>query len=208
MMDAPVIFFDKDGTLVTNVPYNIDPEKIALEQGVARSLRRLADASFHFVVVSNQSGVARGLFKEEALGPVADRLNELVEGACGVRLDGFYYCPHLPTGTVPEYSVDCDCRKPKPGLLIAAARDLGIEISQAWMVGDILDDVAAGKHAGCRTILIDNGHETEWKDGIFRTPDYIAGSMEEAADIILAYANISPEQRHEETGWRHKETHE
>ncbi len=186
MIAEPVIFLDKDGTLVRDVPYNVDPSKIVLEDGAARSLRRLAEAGYRFVVVSNQSGVARGFFKEEALQAVADRLNQVLAEAAGVALDGFFYCPHHPRGSVAEYAVECDCRKPQPGMLIKAARALGIELDQAWMIGDILDDVEAGKRAGCRAILIDNGHETLWKRGPFRSPDFTAGSLEEAAEIILS----------------------
>jgi D-glycero-D-manno-heptose 1,7-bisphosphate phosphatase len=191
-MDGPVIFLDKDGTLVRDVPYNIDPAQIILERGAAPGLRRLAEAGFHFVVVSNQSGVARGFFKEEALEPVINRIAELLEQAAGIHLDGFYYCPHHPQGTVPEYRLECACRKPNPGMLLAAARNLDIDLNLAWMIGDILDDVEAGKRAGCRAILIDTGHETQWKAGPFRTPDFTAGSLEEAARIILSHRNDQP----------------
>jgi histidinol-phosphate phosphatase family protein len=185
LIAEPVIFLDKDGTLVRDLPYNADPSKIILEEGAASGLRRLAGAGCHFVVVSNQSGVARGFFKEEALQAVADRLGQVLAESAGVTLDGFYYCPHHPQGSVAEYAVECGCRKPQPGMLIKAAQALGIDLRKAWMVGDILDDVEAGKRAGCRTILIDNGHETLWKCGSFRSPDFTASSLEEAAEIII-----------------------
>lgn len=197
MIDHPVIFLDKDGTLVRDVPYNTDPAKIILEQGVASGLRRLAEAGYRFVGVSNQSGVARGLFKEEDLVPVIHRLNELLEQAAGIRLDGFYYCPHHPRGTVPKYCVECTCRKPQPGLLLTAARELDIDFQTAWMVGDILDDVEAGRRAGCRTILIDNGHETVWKPGPYRTPDFTAGGLEDAAQIIGSQTGKQPLSSHQ-----------
>jgi D-glycero-D-manno-heptose 1,7-bisphosphate phosphatase len=193
-----VIFLDKDGTLVRDVPYNVDLAKIVLEPGAVPGLRRLAVAGFHFVVVSNQSGVSRGYFKEEALGPVIAQLSDLLEQAAGVRLDGFYYCPHHPDGTVAEYSVECTCRKPQPGLLFSAASELDIDLSQAWMIGDILDDVEAGNRSGCRTILLDTGHETEWEPGPFRTPDFTAGSLEEAAEIILSHYKNAPDHQYQE----------
>jgi D,D-heptose 1,7-bisphosphate phosphatase len=185
-MQHPVVFVDKDGTLIKDVPYNIDPARIILEEGVASGLRRLAEAGFHFVVVSNQSGVARGYFPEEALDVVAAHLDVLLQQAAGTRLDGFYYCPHHPDGVVSEYMLECACRKPRPGMLLAAAAELDIQLQQAWMVGDILNDVEAGNRAGCRTILIDNGNETEWQDGPLRTPDFTAANFAEAAEIILA----------------------
>ena len=184
-MERPAVFLDKDGTLVKDVPYNVDPAKMVLEEGATSGLRRLAQAGFRLVVVSNQAGVARGLFQERELQGVYAHLNEMLAQEAGIRLDGFYYCPHHPAGTVREYAVECGCRKPKPGLLLNAARDQGIDLSQAWMVGDILNDVEAGKRAGCRTILIDNGNETEWQRGPFRSPDFTAANLDGAADIIL-----------------------
>jgi D,D-heptose 1,7-bisphosphate phosphatase len=187
-MQFPAVFLDKDGTLVPDIPYNIDPERITLEDGAAQALRRLAGAGYRLVIVSNQSGVARGLFDEGALRPVIDRVRGLLETEAGVRVDGFYYCPHHPQGCVPEYSVECACRKPEPGMLLAAAHDLNLRLEDSWMVGDILNDVEAGKRAGCRAILIDNGGETEWVDGDFRKPDFIAANLPEAAEWILSGA--------------------
>ncbi len=184
-MDAPVVFLDKDGTLVEDIPYNIDPARMNLAAGAVAGLRLLAEAGFHFVVVTNQSGVARGFFKEEALRVVAGRLDALVQEAAGRTLDGFYYCPHHPQGVIPQYARKCSCRKPQPGLLLAAAKDLEIDLSRSWMVGDILDDIEAGKRAGCRTVLINNGHETVWQPCPYRTPEIIAANLEEAARLML-----------------------
>ncbi len=190
-MNGPVVFLDKDGTLIEDVPYNVDPAKMVLEKGAARGLRRLAQAGCRFVVVSNQSGVARGYFEESALKAVAARLEELLEEAAGASLDGFYYCPHHPEGTVAAYASDCNCRKPQPGLLLTAAKDLEINLEEAWMVGDILNDVEAGRRAGCRTILVNNGHETEWKRGPLRAPDFIVADLEEAAEVILTHSRYA-----------------
>jgi D,D-heptose 1,7-bisphosphate phosphatase len=184
-MASRAVFLDKDGTLVEDVPYNVDPEWIRLMPGAAEGLRALQAAGFRLIVVSNQSGVARGFFPEEALGPVEKRLQELMAEA-GATLAGFYYCPHHPQGAVPAYAVACSCRKPQPGLLLRAARDHDIDMPASWFVGDILDDVEAGRGAGCRTVLIDNGHETEWVLSPQRQPDYVAANLTEAAGIITA----------------------
>lgn len=186
-MSQPVVFLDKDGTLVKDLPYNVDPERIELEEGVARGLRRLGKAGFRFVVVTNQSGVARGYFKESALEDVQERLNTLLQQNAGIQLSGFYYCPHYLHGIVCGYAVECDCRKPRPGMILRAAKELKIDLNRAWMVGDTLDDVESGKRAGCRTILINNEHETDWQMGPFRVPDFIATDFSEAAEIILAH---------------------
>jgi len=177
----PAVFLDKDGTLIVDVPYNADPQRIQLQPGAAEAVQRLHQAGFVLVVISNQSGVARGYFEEAALGAVAARLRELLQ----VPISGFYYCPHHPEGVVAEYAIACSCRKPAPGLLLQAAADLHLDLSQSWMIGDILNDVEAAHRAGCRAVLIDNGNETEWLEGEGRSPDYTAPDMATAANWIL-----------------------
>ncbi len=177
------VFLDKDGTLVENVPYNVDPERIRLMPGALEGVAALHASGYRLIVVSNQSGVARGYFREEALRPVEARLRELLAGA-GAQLDGFYYCPHAEEGVVAPFKIACGCRKPLPGLLERAALDHGINLEASWMIGDILDDVEAGRRAGCRTILIDNGNETEWVLSPQRVPDYIAADLSRAACLI------------------------
>jgi D-glycero-D-manno-heptose 1,7-bisphosphate phosphatase len=180
------IFIDKDGTLIPDIPYNVDPEKISLQEGALQGLRQLQDAGFLLIIISNQSGVARGIFKEEALLPVQQKIESLLSEK-GVVLDGFYYCPHYPNAVVKEYAIECDCRKPQPGMLLKAARDLEIDLSQSWMIGDILNDVEAGKKAGCKTVLIMNGNSEEKSDTPVRTPDYKSKNIEEAAAQILQH---------------------
>jgi len=178
---TPAIFLDKDGTLIEDVPYNVDPAQMRLCQGVATGVRRLHEAGFALVVVTNQSGVARGYFAESAIAPMEQRLRQLL----GVPLAGFYYCPHHPEGTVAGYGVRCDCRKPEPGMLLRAQAELGLDLAQSWLVGDILNDVEAGRRAGCRTVLIDNGNETEWLLSPGREPHQTALTFDQAADVIL-----------------------
>ena len=178
------VFLDKDGTLVEDVPYNCDLNLIRLIPGVKQGLRRLDAAGYDLIVVSNQSGVAHGAFSPEALSCVEMKLQSLLADE-HVRLDGFYYCPHHPEGRIPAYATTCECRKPSPGLLLEAASDRAIDLTASWMVGDILHDVEAGRRAGCRTILIENGHETEWLLSADRCPHYLAPDLNVAADIIL-----------------------
>ena len=182
------VLLDKDGTLVEDVPYNVDPARIRLTPGAGAGLARLAAAGWPIAVVSNQSGVARGLFPEAALGPVRDRLGALLR-PFGVTLAGFHWCPHHPDG-----DPFCICRKPAPGMLLRAAEALGADPAACWMIGDILDDVEAGRRAGCRTILIDNGGETEWRLGRERLPHALAPDLDAAARVVLAMA---PEPRGE-----------
>jgi D-glycero-D-manno-heptose 1,7-bisphosphate phosphatase len=183
-MASRAVFLDKDGTLVEDIPYNVDPELIRPTEGAIESLRQLQDAGYKLIVVSNQSGVARGIFREEALTAVETRLRAILS-AVGVSLTGFYYCPHLPQATLPQYAIDCACRKPRPGLLLRGAREHDIDLSASWMIGDILNDMQAGKSAGCRTILVDNGHETEWILTPERRPDFLVKNLPEAAETIF-----------------------
>src|SRR6185312_13309660 len=104
----------------------------------------------------------------------------------------FYYCPHDPDGSVPGYAVRCGCRKPAPGLITRACAEHGIDPGRSWLIGDILNDVEAGRAAGCHTILLNNGHETEWNVTARRWPDYFAGNLAEAADVVLGTPAPAP----------------
>jgi D,D-heptose 1,7-bisphosphate phosphatase len=190
-MSTRAVFLDKDGTLVDDVPYNTDPRKITLRSGVGAALRLLTRLDYRLFVVSNQAGVALGRFPETALNAVQDRLGDLLFRE-HVSLDGFYYCPHHPEGSVSAYTVQCMCRKPMPGMLLQAARENNINLSLSWMLGDILHDVEAGNRAGCRTILIDSGSETEWRLGQHRVPTRVTGDMYAAASIIAKAEGYRP----------------
>jgi D-glycero-D-manno-heptose 1,7-bisphosphate phosphatase len=180
------IFLDKDGTLVDDLPYNVEPRRIQLVSGAGAALRLLARLDYRFFVVTNQSGIAHGCFGEDAMGPVADRLADLLFRE-NLSLDGFYYCPHHPLGTIGSYAMVCACRKPSPGMLIKAAHDHDINLRESWMIGDILHDVEAGNRAGCRTLLIDNGNETEWRLGPRRVPTRMAPDLYAAAVLIASH---------------------
>jgi histidinol-phosphate phosphatase family protein len=185
------VFLDKDGTLIANVPYNVDPRLVVLAPGAGAALRALKSHGYLLVVVSNQSGVALGRFPLRALANVERRIQELL-APDGVAVDAFYYCPHLPYARNVRYAVRCLCRKPQPGLLRQAAREREIDLPRSWIVGDILDDVEAGNRAGCRTVLVDTGNETEWQLGPNRRPHHLAGSLRDAARHILNPAGRAP----------------
>jgi histidinol-phosphate phosphatase family protein len=181
------VFLDKDGTLIDDVPYNVDPLRVALARDAGRALRALKEHGFLLVVVSNQPGVALARFSLQALASIECRIQELL-AASSVAIDAFYYCPHLPQAPNVRYAVRCLCRKPQPGLLRQAARDLKIDLTQSWLIGDILDDAEAGNRAGCHTVLVDAGNETEWRLGLHRQPHHFAASLRDAARLILAPA--------------------
>jgi histidinol-phosphate phosphatase family protein len=179
------IFIDKDGTLLEDVPWNVDPDMMRLAPGAFEALRVFASRGVPLFVVSNQSGVALGKFERKALDRVETRLHELAAQA-GAEFEDIYWCPHHPQGIVPDYTRTCECRKPAPGMLLRAAREHRIDLSQSWFIGDILDDVEAGKRAGCRSVLIVNGNETEWLRGEGREPDIVVNDMHEAAIAIVS----------------------
>ncbi|MEX3958699.1 D-glycero-alpha-D-manno-heptose-1,7-bisphosphate 7-phosphatase [Trinickia sp. EG282A] len=191
-MLEPAVFFDKDGTLLDDVPYNVDPTLMHFAPGVPEALSLLGAQGFALFVVSNQSGVALGRFPFEALADMESHLRAMF-AACGVGLRAALWCPHHPKGVVPRYAVKCHCRKPAPGLIMRAAREHPLDMRRSWFVGDILDDVEAGSRAGCRTILIDNGNETEWRDGPLRRPTLRVPDVYRAAlAIVEATAGAAP----------------
>jgi histidinol-phosphate phosphatase family protein len=144
--DTPAVFLDRDGTLIEDLGYPREPERIRLLDGVGAGLRTLRDAGFALVVISNQSGIGRGIIDPAEATAVHDRFITLL-GAEQVQLDAAYYCPHAP-------SDGCDCRKPEPTMLLRAAADLDISLADSFMVGDKLSDAQAGRRAGCRTIVL------------------------------------------------------
>jgi D-glycero-D-manno-heptose 1,7-bisphosphate phosphatase len=188
------VFIDKDGTLVENVPYNVDPRKLVFTPGAVRGLQWLADAGYTLVVITNQPGIALGRFKRADLDALAHALTERLADA-GIALAGFYACPHRPASLADPGGTACFCRKPAPGMLQRAARELNLSLAHSWMVGDILDDVEAGQRAGCRTVLLDVGNETEWRFSPLRTPTLRARDVRQAAAAMLAADRASSRPR-------------
>ena len=170
------------------------PEQFRILPGVPDALARLRRAGFALVVASNQAVVARGL----ATAVDVRRLNQHLEGllveAGAPRLDGWYFCPHHPSATLPAYRGDCECRKPRPGLLLQAARDLGLDLAASFMVGDRLTDVAAGVRAGCRTALVETGRHAAPPIATVEPlelavgPDAVCADLAAAAHWILGKA--------------------
>jgi D-glycero-D-manno-heptose 1,7-bisphosphate phosphatase len=147
--DRPAVLVDRDGTVIPDLGYPREPERVTLLPGAADALRSFAEAGLPIVVVSNQSGIGRGLITQAEAAAVHERFVELLAGE-GVELAGAYYCPHAP-------HVGCDCRKPQPGLLLRAADDLGLDLGRSVMVGDRDADVEAGRRAGARTVRFPSG---------------------------------------------------
>jgi D-glycero-D-manno-heptose 1,7-bisphosphate phosphatase len=147
------VFLDRDGTLLDEDGYLDDPEGVRLLRGAARAVAELNDAGLATVLVTNQSGVARGMFDEERLAAVHARLAELLREK-GAHLDLVLYCPHHPEHGAAPYRRTCDCRKPAPGLLLEAERTLGIDLARSWVVGDAARDLEAGRKAGVPNLVL------------------------------------------------------
>jgi D-glycero-D-manno-heptose 1,7-bisphosphate phosphatase len=180
----PAAFLDRDGTIIKHVFYLSDPAQVRLLPGAAEAIRRLRGAGFACVVVTNQSGIGRGMFTEERLGLIHDEMTRRL-AAEGAALDAIYYCPEPPAGGDPTV-VEHPDRKPGPGMLFRAAERLGLDLDASWMVGDLISDVLAGINAGCRgSILLGpgDGDGGEGGDGLaYRRAD----DLLTAAGLILS----------------------
>ncbi len=156
MIERPALFIDRDGVLTVENSYITCPDALSLARGAGEAVRLLNDAGVLAVLVSNQSGVARGLMTEEDLANVHALLERLLAEA-GARLDAAYYCPNHLDGTVARFSRDASCRKPETGMIDAAVRDLGIDLASSAMVGDQVTDVELAERAGIPCVLVETG---------------------------------------------------
>lgn len=151
------VFLDRDGTINVDKEYLIESADFEFIDGVPESLKKLQDAGFLLVIVTNQSGIARGYFNSQQVDSLHCYMESLLAGY-DISLSGIYICPHHPTCGQGEYLVDCECRKGKPGLLLQAAKELNIDLPHSFMIGDKLADIQAGTAAGCRTYLVKTGY--------------------------------------------------
>jgi D-glycero-D-manno-heptose 1,7-bisphosphate phosphatase len=185
------VFLDRDGVLVEDVHLLQAADQLRLLPGVSAALLALDRAGLRLVVVTNQTVVARGLIGEGAVEAIHGELNRLLLAAGAPPIASFYYCPHHPRATLPAYRMECDCRKPRPGMLVRAARDHGLDLGASFMVGDRPTDIMAGALAGCRTVLVQSGRHAdpliEMPDGMEVTvePDGTCADLEAAARWIL-----------------------
>ncbi|QBD83534.1 HAD family hydrolase [Ktedonosporobacter rubrisoli] len=201
-MKNRALFLDRDGTLVYPAHYPSRPQDLHLYENIGPELCALQKMGFSIVLITNQSGIARGYFTELDLQHMHIYLAAELE-KWGVRLDAIYYCPHHPDGIVPELSIRCACRKPQPGMLLRAADELDIELERSWFIGDILDDVEAGNRAGCQTILIDLGTERR-PEAAVRCPSFVAPSTLQALRLIQTVEALAPtlDLVYRPEGWR------
>lgn len=180
------IFLDRDGTINEDVNFLSSPEQIILIDGSAEAIKEMNELGLKVIVFTNQSGIARGYFTEDDLHKIHARLDELLYQS-GARIDAYYYCPHHPTEGNGEYKLECECRKPKDGMLRRASNEQSIDLKKSFVIGDRCIDIQAGKTAGATTILVLTGYgrlEYEKCKNENFEPDFIAKDLREAVEII------------------------
>jgi D-glycero-D-manno-heptose 1,7-bisphosphate phosphatase len=178
----PAVFLDRDGTLMRDLGYLSDPTKVRLYPGTAKALRLLRQAGYRLIVLTNQSGVARGYFPLSAVGRVNASFRQRLR-VQGVQLDAIFYCPHFPGGSVKSFSKRCGCRKPAPGMVRQACRKFPLDLGRSWMVGDKLDDLRlAGKARLAGAVLVRTGNGR-------KSASLLKGPLrrtQQAGDILVA----------------------
>jgi D,D-heptose 1,7-bisphosphate phosphatase len=183
-MPNKAIFLDRDGTLIEDPGYINHPDQVKLLDGASEALIEFGDMGYKKVVVSNQSGVARGMVTEKVLSEIHNRLKQLLAEK-GAFLDKIYYCPYHPDGVIARYRKESEWRKPNPGMLLAAAEEMDIDLNESWIIGNSGRDIETGFRAGCKTILIEGplSHHKALEPGQPK-PDYKAVNIKEAVNII------------------------
>jgi D-glycero-D-manno-heptose 1,7-bisphosphate phosphatase len=188
VVSRPAAFIDRDGTLTEEVGYVNHPKRLHLLPRSAEAIRRLNAAGIPAVVVTNQAGVARGYFSQDVLQATIDALVEQIKSA-GAHLDGIYVCPHHPTEGQPPFQAQCECRKPKPGLLLRAATELGLDLTASTVIGDRPSDLVTAHAVGAKGVLVLTGYglgEWEYRRETFTVmPDHVAGDLLDAVEWIL-----------------------
>jgi D-glycero-D-manno-heptose 1,7-bisphosphate phosphatase len=185
----PALFMDRDGCLIEEMGYINHPSRVRVLPRTPEAIARLNAAGIAAVMATNQAGIARGYFSNETLAAVNAELERQL-GALGARLDALYVCTHHPTAGEPPYRETCECRKPKPGLLLRAAAELGLDLSRSIMVGDKPSDVEAGQAAGAATVLVLTGYgrgEWEYRRHEWTVkPDHVAEDLFDAVEWAMA----------------------
>ena len=190
--ESKAVILDRDGVLVEDVDFSTNVAQLRILPGVPEALTRLAQAGFKFAVVTNQAMIARGLGTEAEVAAINQTLADQLVKAGAPRIEKFYVCPHHPKANLSAYRLECECRKPQPGMLRQAAKDLDFNLTRSFMVGDRVTDIVAGKSAGCRTIWVETGKHTE---AVIETSnpidqnikaDWTCAGLPEAAQWILS----------------------
>ena len=187
-MPRPAVFFDRDNTLIACHAYLGDPSKVVLVDRAAVAIAGVRALGYRTVIVSNQAGVGRGFFTEADVRAVNARLDQLLRSIRpDAIIDAHYFCPFHRDAVVPAYRRDSELRKPRPGMLLQAARELDLDLQKSWMIGDTSKDIEAGRAAGCRTILVRHAHLQASPDAAEPpqiNPDFVVNTVAQASQKI------------------------
>lgn len=190
MKKNKAVFLDRDGVVIKDVGLITDKTNVEILDGAPAALKRLKENGYLLIIISNQAVIARGLCSEKDVDGINLFMNERIRKASQIAIDYFYYCPHHPNADVSRYRLDCECRKPRPGLLLRAAEDHAIDLQKSFMIGDRMSDIVAGSRAGCKTIWLKTGHHhdepivSSHHDPSIK-PDYECDSLGSAAGYII-----------------------
>ncbi|MEK7818677.1 MAG: HAD family hydrolase [Bacteroidota bacterium] len=182
-IDRVAVFLDRDGTIIENVPYLANPNELKFLPNSVEAIRLLNEIGVKVFVITNQSGIARGFLSEEILNDIHFRMHEILKSN-NAKIDKFFYCPHLIDSTIEKYSVDCDCRKPKSGLILQAFNKYNIDLNSSFVIGDSAADMLAGKNVGAFTILVQTGYGKRDKDSSVSSTDFVANDLLDAVKFI------------------------
>jgi len=180
------VFMDRDGTIIEDTGYIDSPERVKFLPGSIEAIKRLKDAGYKVVIISNQAGIARGLLTEDMLQTIDKYIHKKILSG-GTHIDGSYYCPHHPEHGVYPYRQACECRKPHTGLVKKAAKEHDLDLSKSFMVGDHSSDIETAKRAGIKSVFVLTGHGPKEKENLKEKPDHFAADLMEAVKWILEW---------------------
>ncbi|WP_010681358.1 D-glycero-beta-D-manno-heptose 1,7-bisphosphate 7-phosphatase [Acetivibrio cellulolyticus] len=179
---AKAVFLDRDGTINVEKNYVYKIEDFEFIDGTKEAIKRLNDNDYKVIVITNQAGIARGYYKEEDVFKLHNFMNKELS-KIGAQVDAFYYCPHHPTAGDEKYRIECNCRKPKSGLIVKAVKDFELDLSKCWLIGDKESDIIAGQRVGIKTILVRTGYGST----VDNCKTIQCESLIESVDYILNY---------------------
>lgn len=185
-MKNKACFLDRDGVLIHEKCYLYKPEEVEIYTESYNAISALKSNGFKIIVVTNQAGVARGFFKEADILKVHAEIDRQLSNK-NLSIDAYYYCPHHPNGIFKEYSIDCECRKPKPNMILQASKDLNIELSMSFLIGDKISDLLAAKNAGCQSALVKTGHGIEYVEKAEQLGFKVFDNIDTAVNYFLKY---------------------
>ena len=177
-------FLDRDGVLIEEVNYLSSPDQVNVYPAAIKALHLLKDNNYKIIVVTNQAGVAKGYFTEDSIPKIHDEIDRRLR-PYELKIDHYYYCPHHPEGSVSEYAIKCNCRKPMPGMILQAVEDYNLDLNSSFLIGDKISDLLAAENSGCSGMLVETGHGMEHKQKALNQGFSVFSNIEQAVLFAL-----------------------